>query len=109
MRAEVSRIIRGSIVSGHFAEASSADWSAKEGRGNVLTGDSCLRCTKLLKRLAIGQDSNVTCGTFAEASSAEWSKKKGARIFVTGYFAVVKAAQSNFFQLRAVDKHADVA
>jgi hypothetical protein len=27
-----------SIVSRHFAEASSADWSAKEGCGNDLTG-----------------------------------------------------------------------
>ena len=46
VRAEVSRIIRGSILSRHFAEASSADWSAKEGRGNVLTGDSSVQWIK---------------------------------------------------------------
>jgi hypothetical protein len=38
VHAEVSRIFRGSIVSRHFAEASSADWSTKEGCGNDLTG-----------------------------------------------------------------------
>ena len=55
------------VTCGTFAEDSSADWSAKAGCANVLTFDSCVRCTKLLKRLAIDQNSNVTCGTFAEA------------------------------------------
>jgi hypothetical protein len=64
------------VTCGKFAEASSADWSAKEGCGNILTADSSIRCTKLLKRLAIGQDSNVTFGRFAEASSADWSAKE---------------------------------
>jgi hypothetical protein len=56
----------------------------KEGCGNVRTGDSCLPCNKLLKRLAIGQYSNVTCGTFAEASSADWSAKEGCGNVLTG-------------------------
>jgi hypothetical protein len=55
------------VTCGTFAEDSSADWSAKAGCANVLIFDSCVRCTKLLKRLAIDQNSNVTCGTFAEA------------------------------------------
>jgi hypothetical protein len=36
-------------------------------------------------------------------------RKKDARIFITGYSAAVKVAQSNFFQIGAVDKHAEVA
>ena len=55
------------VTCGTFAEDSSADWSAKAGCANVLIFDSCVRCTKLLKRFAIDQNSNVTCGTFAEA------------------------------------------
>ena len=59
------------VTCGTFAEASSADWSAKEGRGNVLTGalgsgqaDSG-HFWSVLKHL------DVTFGTFAEASSAD--------------------------------------
>jgi hypothetical protein len=40
----------------------------KAGCGNVLTADFCPLCAKLLKRLAIGQDSYVTCRTIKEAS-----------------------------------------
>jgi hypothetical protein len=54
----------------------------KESFGNVLTGYSSITCTKFLKRLAIGQDSNVTCGVFVEASSADGPRKKGAGMFL---------------------------
>ena len=63
------------VTCGTFAEASSADWSAKEGCGNDLTGALCFvdvdigHCWRVLKH------HDVTCGTFAEASSADWSAK----------------------------------
>jgi hypothetical protein len=57
-------------------EASLADWSAKEGCGNVLTGAlgsaevDIGHCWRVLKHL------DVTCGAFAEASSADWTAKE---------------------------------
>jgi hypothetical protein len=80
LRAKVSRIVRGSIVSGHFAEAS----SAKAGCGNVLTRAlgsvefDRSHCWRVLKHL------DVTCGAFAEASSADWSAKEGRWNVLTG-------------------------
>jgi len=74
-----------SVVSGHFAEASSADWSAKEVCGNVLTGDVAATAKVSGPEVfAVFQDSNVTCGTFAEASSADWSEKEGCGNILTG-------------------------
>jgi hypothetical protein len=75
-RLEVFAVFQDSNVTcGTFAEASSADWSAKEGCGNDLTGALCFvdvdigHCWRVLKH------HDVTCGTFAEASSADWSAK----------------------------------
>ena len=72
------------VTCGTFAQASSADWSAKEGSGNVLTGalgavevDEC-HCWRVLKHL------DVTCGRFTEASSADWSAKEGCGNDLTG-------------------------
>ena len=56
------RNIRESIVSGLVA---------KEGCAKLLTRNIRFPCPKLLQRLAIGQNRNVTCGTFAEAASAD--------------------------------------
>jgi hypothetical protein len=88
VRAEVSRIFRGSSVSGHFAEASSADWTTKEGCGNVLTGAlgsaevDIGHCWRVLKHL------DVTCGAFAEVSLTDWSAKKGRGNVLTGALGV---------------------
>ena len=70
VHAEVSRIIRGSIFSGHFAEASSADWSAKEGCRNVLTGALGAGQADSGHFWRVHKHLDVTCGTFEEASSA---------------------------------------
>jgi len=61
---------------GTFGEASLADWSAKEGCGQLLTQNFGFSRIKFRQRLAIGQNRNVTCatfGTFAESSLADWS------------------------------------
>jgi hypothetical protein len=77
------------VTCGTFAEASSADWSAIEMCGNILTGDFSGDSIEHRERLAIGQNRNVTCGTFAKKSSADWPAKEGFGNVLTGDFGLV--------------------
>jgi hypothetical protein len=59
------------VTCGTFAEASSADWSAKEGCGNVLTGALGFVQLDSGHSWRVFKHLDVTFGTFAEASSAD--------------------------------------
>ena len=99
MRAKVSRIVRGSIVSGHFAEASSAD-SAKEGCGKVLT-DDCTAATEVDKGHCwrVLEHLDVTCKRFEEASSADWSAKEGCGNVLTGALGALEVDTGHFWRV----------
>jgi hypothetical protein len=94
----VSRIFHGSVVSGHFAEASSADWPAKVGRWNVLTGAIGYAEVDRGHFWSVLKHLDVACGSFAEASSADWSAKAGCGKVLTGdFFAVVQVSGLEVF------------
>jgi len=92
-----------------FAEASSADWSAKERCEKLLTRNIRAIGFKLRQRLAIGQNRNVTCesfGTFAEASSADWSVKEGCEKVLT---RSIRTAGIKLLKLLAIGQNRNVA
>jgi hypothetical protein len=80
--------------------------SAKEGFGDVLTGDVAAKAkVSRLEVFAVCQDSNVTCETFAEGSSADWSAKARCGNVLTGALGSEKV---DFGHSWRVLKHRDV-
>jgi len=86
--------------------------TAKEGCGKHLTQNVVTPCKKHRERLAIGQNSNVTCdafGTFAEVSSADWSAKEGCRKLLTGDTHPMEESNRNvdMFEFLTISEHFD--
>ena len=93
---------------GIYAKESSADWSAKERCGKLLTRNFGVVGPKLLQPLAVGQNTDVTCetfGTFAEASLADWSAKEGCGRLLTRNFGDIGF---KFRQQLAIGQNTDV-